>query len=226
MAADLIVIGAGPAGMMAASLAAENGATVTVLDDPAGPGGQIYRAVEQTGAGRDTILGEDFSVGRDITCRFRASGAQYRQCSTVWQVTDDREIAFSGSDGAHLIKADNIILATGAIERPFPVPGWTRPGVMTVGAAQTLLKASSLTAEGAVFAGTGPLVICRGAVCAGWRPHRGGARHDRRQATDPCLAASARRPSTGGSSAQGAAVDPGSCWQRYTGHQARHRYSD
>ncbi|MGB1005699.1 MAG: NAD(P)/FAD-dependent oxidoreductase [Thalassobaculaceae bacterium] len=158
MVPDLFVIGAGPAGMTAAALAAEKGAQVIVLDDQAGPGGQIYRGVEGIDGGQETILGEDAIIGRDIARRFRASGARYRRGSTVWQVTDDLEIAFSGPDGAHLVKADNIILATGAIERPFPVPGWTLPGVMTVGAAQTLLKASALAAEGAVFVGTGPLV--------------------------------------------------------------------
>ena len=158
MTHDVVVIGAGPAGMTAAALAAEHGANVLMLDDQAGPGGQIYRSIEQTGARQEAVLGKDYLAGREIARRFRASGAEYQHGSTVWQVTDNLEIAFSSPGGSHLVKASNIILATGAIERPFPVPGWTLPGVMAAGAAQTLLKSSSLAANGAVFTGTGPLL--------------------------------------------------------------------
>ena len=155
---DLVIIGAGPAGMAAAVVAAENGAAVTVLDDQTGPGGQIYRGIERTDDELVAILGDDYAKGRELARRFRACGAQYRHGTTVWQITDDREIAFSGPEGSHLVQAANILIATGAMERPIPVPGWTLPGVMTAGAAQTLLKSSSLTAQGAVFAGTGPLL--------------------------------------------------------------------
>ena len=58
-----------------------------------------------------------------------------------------------------MIAARRVIIATGAQERPMPVPGWTLPGVMSVGAAQTLLKAQGLVPEGrVVIAGCGPLV--------------------------------------------------------------------
>ena len=57
------------------------------------------------------------------------------------------------------ITAKNIIIAAGSIESPFPIEGWTLPGVMTVGAAQILMKNSGLIAkEPVVFAGTGPLL--------------------------------------------------------------------
>ena len=75
--------------------------------------------------------------------------------------------------GAGSIHADHIILATGAMERPMPFPGWTLPGVMGVGAAQTLLKSSGLLPEGrVVLAGTGPLVylFARQMLAAGGRP--------------------------------------------------------
>ena len=97
MAADLIVIMPALRHDVGVALAVENGATVIVLDDQAGPGGQIYRGVEGIDGGQDTILGEDAIIGRDIARRFCASGARYRRGSTVWQVTDDLEIAFSGS---------------------------------------------------------------------------------------------------------------------------------
>ncbi len=158
MAHDLIVIGAGPAGMTAAATAAECGLDVVLLDDQAAPGGQIYRGIETSTKRLSRVLGPEYGKGREIAERFRASGAGYLPETMVWQVTDDCEIACSGPGGSRLITAANIVLATGAIERPFPVPGWTLPGVLTAGGAQTLVKTSGLAAEGAVFAGCGPLL--------------------------------------------------------------------
>ncbi len=158
MARDVVVIGAGPAGMTAAATAAEHGADVLVLDDQTAAGGQIYRGIESSDAALADILGADYLKGRDIARRFRASGAAYHPQCAVWQVTDDRQIAYTGADGARLIEARHIILATGAMERPFPIPGWTLPGVMMTGAAQTLLKSSAMVADDVVFAGCGPLL--------------------------------------------------------------------
>ena len=58
-----------------------------------------------------------------------------------------------------MIQAKRVIIATGSLERPFPIPGWTLPGVMTAGAAQTALKAQGLVPTGrTVMAGCGPLL--------------------------------------------------------------------
>ena len=79
----------------------------------------------------------------------------------MWHI--DPETASSAArrpqNGSEAIAARRILLATGAIERPVPLPGWTLPGVMTVGAAQILLKTAGLVPEGrAVLAGQGPLL--------------------------------------------------------------------
>ena len=77
----------------------------------------------------------------------------------VWSLGRDLEIGVSCAGAARMIAARRIILATGGLERPFPIQGWTLPNVMTVGAAQTLLKASGLVPEGrTVIAGMGPLL--------------------------------------------------------------------
>ena len=183
MVRDLVVIGAGPAGLMAAALAAEHSADVLLLDDQAGPGGQIYRAIEQANERQKSILGKDYAKGLEIARRFRESEAQYRPDSTVWQVTDDLEIACSSPDGSRLIKAHNIILATGATERPFPVPGWTLPGVMTAGAAQTLLKSSSLACRRRRICRHRTASLSgRGSVFASWIERCSRTRHDGGQA--------------------------------------------
>ena len=74
-------------------------------------------------------------------------------------VSSDLEIGVSKDGVSRIISAGHILLATGAIERPFPIPGWTLPGVLTAGAAQGLLKSSGMVPAGRfVLAGTGPLM--------------------------------------------------------------------
>ena len=62
--------------------------------------------------------------------------------------TDSARSASRSAARRRLVKARHVILATGALERPFPIPGWTLPGVMTAGAAQTMLKSSGLVPDG------------------------------------------------------------------------------
>ncbi len=159
---DLIVIGAGPAGMQAALTASDHGLSVLILDEQPKPGGQIYRNIEGASAQDLEILGDDYRKGLPLAQAVRAKvqdgSIRYISNAMVWQVTDEREVGYSVGGQAHLTAAPRIVLATGAMERPFPVEGWTLPGVMTAGAAQTMLKSSGLAAEGAVFAGSGPLL--------------------------------------------------------------------
>jgi len=156
---DLVVIGAGPAGLAAATEAAHLGIDTVLLDEQAAPGGQIYRAITVTKQGNRAIIGDDYRAGEALVEAFARSGARYVPGATVWSVSRDREIGLSLAGAARLIQARHVILATGALERPFPIPGWTLPGVMTAGGAQILLKSSGLVAEGrVVLAGAGPLL--------------------------------------------------------------------
>ncbi len=155
---DLAVIGAGPAGLAAASLADELGLRVVLLDEQAAPGGQVYRSIERSPLSDRAILGPDYYAGLALVQTLRASGVDYLDGAAVWQVSRDLEIAYTRGGAAGLLRARQVILATGALERPFPIPGWTLPGVMAAGAAQILLKSAAVTEPGAVFAGCGPLL--------------------------------------------------------------------
>jgi thioredoxin reductase/bacterioferritin-associated ferredoxin len=156
---DVAVVGAGPAGLAAATVCARAGLATVLFDEQASPGGQIYRAVTATPVKRDTILGADYWAGGELAQKFLGSGADYVPGATVWNLTREREIGVSVAGSARMLKAERVILATGALERPFPIPGWTLPGVMTAGAGQILLKSSGLVPDGrTVIAGCGPLL--------------------------------------------------------------------
>lgn len=155
---DIVVIGAGPAGMSAAIEAANHGASVCLLDEQLSAGGQIYRNVGRTNEPQDNILGKDFLAGLSLVEELQRSNTAYRPRVTVWQVGKDGKIVFSEAGRAEQIQARHIILASGAMERSVPVPGWTLPGVITAGAAQILLKSASVVAHNAVLVGSGPLL--------------------------------------------------------------------
>jgi NADPH-dependent 2,4-dienoyl-CoA reductase/sulfur reductase-like enzyme len=136
---DILVVGAGPAGIAAACTAAACGAAVTVIDDNATPGGQIWR-----GASTNPWLR-----------RFHAARLQVHYQTRVLSPT-----LAGGPDGPIALRYDKLILATGARERFLPFPGWTLPGVTGAGGLQALVKAG-LPIEGkrVIVAGTGPLLL-------------------------------------------------------------------
>ncbi|WP_321803769.1 NAD(P)/FAD-dependent oxidoreductase [Burkholderia sp. BCC1988] len=161
---DLLIVGAGPAGMAAAAAARTAGLSVVVADEGRAPGGQIYRNVADAPADLARWLGKDYAAGRPLVDGLLASGALYLPRSTVWQVAFEPEpvamLTQSGPSGGTLdIGARAVLIATGAQERPWPARGWTLPGVMGVGAAQTLLKSAGLAPSAdTVLAGSGPLL--------------------------------------------------------------------
>lgn len=155
---NLIIIGCGPAGMAAAHTAADCGLTVAILDEQPRPGGQIYRDVTGSGAKRGHILGDDYLEGANLVSDLDHPGITHIPNATVWQVDPGFTCTYSVDGESRSISAPQLIIATGAIERPSPLPGWTLPGVMTAGAAQILLKQSGILPRAAVLVGSGPLL--------------------------------------------------------------------
>lgn len=172
---DLCVIGAGPAGMAAASEAATLGLDVLVLDEAPRPGGQIWRDVAQATTERLAILGADYAQGADLVRSFADSAVDYRPASTVWHIeaTDPGfNLLISSGGRSCAVRAAAVVSATGALERPMPLPGWTLPGVTTAGALQILLKSAGVVAQDAVLIGNGPLLylIASQMILAGCSP--------------------------------------------------------
>lgn len=165
---DLVVIGAGPAGLTAAATGAGLGLSTLLIDENPAPGGQIYRGITTTPVAAKETLGADYWRGAELVDAFKASDASYAAGMTVWSVASagegaaqatPLEVGVTLAGVARIIQARQIIGATGALERPFPIPGWTLPGVMTAGAAQIALKTSGLVPDGNVIvAGSGPLL--------------------------------------------------------------------
>lgn len=155
----LVVIGAGPAGLAAALAAREAGLAVTVVDQNPAPGGQIYRGLGAASSAQRAALGADYRRGEKLLADFVACGAQLLHEAQVWDITQ-AGVALWREERCELLPADQIILATGAMERPSPLPGWTLPGVMHAGAVQILMKQPGLVPSGRVaLLGNGPLLL-------------------------------------------------------------------
>jgi NADPH-dependent 2,4-dienoyl-CoA reductase/sulfur reductase-like enzyme len=158
---DVVVVGAGPAGIAAATIAAESGRRVCLLDDNAASGGQIWRGF-RTETARSYTHGRSFL---DWTQRLQRTDCEVWN---GWQAID------APSPGLLRLERDGetkdiafarLILATGARERFLPFHGWTLPGVMGAGGLQALVKSGlDPTEKRVVLAGSGPLLL---AVAAG-----------------------------------------------------------
>jgi NADPH-dependent 2,4-dienoyl-CoA reductase/sulfur reductase-like enzyme len=152
---DLLIVGGGPAGVSAAIEASARGLSVLLLDENPAPGGRIWQALER----RDP-MDADEEAARGVLQAFRDCGAQAQFGATVWAIEPDGQVFWSVDGASHSTIPARILIATGTTERPMPIPGWTLPGVMTVGAAQIALKTAGVVPRGATWiAGQGPLLL-------------------------------------------------------------------
>src|SRR5262245_36405491 len=89
---DLVVIGGGPAGLAAASLAARAGVSTALFDENPGIGGQIYRAIASTPVRDRAVLGEDYWAGEALAEEAKASGALIVNGATVWSLDPQKMV--------------------------------------------------------------------------------------------------------------------------------------
>ncbi|MBN8907165.1 MAG: FAD-dependent oxidoreductase, partial [Rhodospirillales bacterium] len=151
----LLIVGAGPAGRSAAVEATARGLSVLLLDENPAPGGRIWQALEARGPS-DRDDDRALALIRDA----RTCGADLRFRAVVWAIEPDGSVFWTQDGTAAVAHPRRILLATGTTERPMPIPGWTLPGVMTVGAAQIALKTGGLVPHGGTWiAGQGPLLL-------------------------------------------------------------------
>ncbi len=153
---DVLVVGAGPAGLSAAVAAAEAGASVVVLDERRAAGGQFAKPLAPSHA--DTAPDAQFQLGADLRARAEQAGVRLETEAVVWGAFAADEIAAIVQGQAVTWHPRRLILATGAHEAPVPIPGWTLPGVMTTGGLQTLVRTQRVApGQRILIAGNGPL---------------------------------------------------------------------
>ncbi|MPQ71260.1 MULTISPECIES: FAD/NAD(P)-binding oxidoreductase [unclassified Pseudomonas] len=155
--ADLLIIGAGPAGMAAALAAAPSGARIVILDDNPLPGGQIWRDGPQA-----TLPKQAHRLREQLE---NHSNIQRHASTRVIACTGPKQLLVEDDERGWVIVYDKLILCTGARELLLPFPGWTLPGVTGVGGLQALIKGGlPVREERLVIAGSGPLLLASAAT--------------------------------------------------------------
>jgi NADPH-dependent 2,4-dienoyl-CoA reductase/sulfur reductase-like enzyme len=156
---DLLVVGGGPAGLAAAAEARRAGLDVALVDERPALGGQIFK---QPGLlVRDPrALGGDHVRGRRLIDAAEGSGARILLRTSCIALRRTEAVLVTEGEQARTVSAKAVLLAPGAHDRPVAFPGWTLPGVLTAGAAQTIVKAHRVApGERLLFAGSGPLAL-------------------------------------------------------------------
>lgn len=155
---DVLILGGGPAGLAAAATAARAGLEVLVVDERSKLGGQYFK---QPAAGTtidEARLDSQYAEGRKLIDAAIDAGVQTLLEVQVWGAVSPTHLLAVGRDERYAIHPRRLILGPGAYERGVPIPGWTLPGVMTTGAAQTLLRAHRVSPGSSVLvSGNGPL---------------------------------------------------------------------
>lgn len=138
---DLIVVGAGPSGLSAAIEAAKRGMSVAVFDENAKPGGQLFKQIHKFfGSKEHKAKVRGFRIGEELLKEASETGVEVHLGATVTGLYMKKEVVVQMRDGMQHWKGDAVIVATGASEKMVPFDGWTLPGVMGAGAAQTLMN--------------------------------------------------------------------------------------
>ena len=161
-ACDVAIVGAGPAGMAAATLVSELGLDAVLLDEQAQPGGQVYRELATASRERRAALGPDYEHGVTLLAALQRSATHRVPGASVCGVASLAqrfELCVALDHEARILNARCVILAVGALERPMQISGWTLAGVTSAGAAQRHLQMSGPLPGGpTVLAGCGPLL--------------------------------------------------------------------
>lgn len=159
LAPDILVVGGGASGLNAALSAARAGARVLLADERPLAGGQYYKQPLPIPALTEEHAADpQFAGGRALVSAVEAAGVVTLRGAQVWGAFEPLEFLILEGTVTRFCRPKRLILAAGAYERGVPIPGWTLPGVMTTGAAQTLLRSYRVLAGArVVIAGNGPL---------------------------------------------------------------------
>ena len=140
---DILIIGAGPAGLSAAIEAAKYGAEVLVVDENSKPGGQLFKQIHKFFGSRRHKAGvRGIDIGTELLEEVEKLGVEVMLDTVAYGIYPNDEgvaLAVNGEKGM-IVHPKKVIMATGASENPLAFPGWTLPGVVGAGAIQTMLN--------------------------------------------------------------------------------------
>ncbi|MYM57585.1 FAD-dependent oxidoreductase [Thalassovita mangrovi] len=162
---DLVIVGGGPGGQAAARAAIRHGLRVTVLDEQARPGGQIFRQPFADGIyPKDRFGAKHAAAGRAGAALCAEPLIDWQGNRMVWGLTpggeDGFELFHSGPDGAAALKARRVLIAAGCHDMAVPFPGWTLSGVMGAGGIQAMLKGQGVAPGASILlGGSHPLML-------------------------------------------------------------------
>lgn len=163
--ADLVIIGGGPAGIASATAAAQHGASVVLIEENLKPGGKV---LSHSGGCLSGIRAEaiEARAGRRIFKAFQkvSDRITVHAGTQAWHIDERKEVylqPLAGPAGAvpSRVRGRTLVIAGGAMERMIPFPGWTLPGVYSVGGLNALVRKGILPGKRFLIAGTGPLQV-------------------------------------------------------------------
>lgn len=138
---DLIIVGAGPSGLSAAIEAAKKGLEVVVFDENEKPGGQLFKQIHKFfGSKEHRAKVRGFVIGQQLLDEADTAGVKVVLNASVIGLYQDKEVVVKIGEEIQHYKGDAVIIATGAAENMVTFPGWTLPGVIGAGAAQTMMN--------------------------------------------------------------------------------------
>ena len=138
---QVAIVGAGPAGLSAAAVLARCGARVTAYDENDRPGGQLFKQIHKFfGSGHHGAGVRGVELGRQLLAECEAAGVEICLSHTVYGIFPGGRLGVTHAGYSRIIRAEKILIATGATEKALAFPGWDLPGVMGAGAAQTMVN--------------------------------------------------------------------------------------
>jgi len=138
---ELAVIGSGPAGLSAAIEASKYGVKTVIIDENAKAGGQLFKQIHKFFGSSEHWAGiRGVDIGDILLKQAKAANVKFLLDTTVWGLFDDHRIYIASKEKTDIILADRIVVAAGAYENTVTFPGWTLPGVIGAGAAQTMMN--------------------------------------------------------------------------------------
>jgi NADPH-dependent 2,4-dienoyl-CoA reductase/sulfur reductase-like enzyme len=164
-----VVVGMGPAGMAAAIELGRAGVKTALIDQAPSPGGQVYRQPPEQFCTPNGLAPSRHNIGNALRSELAQSGLSLTPLNgaVVWGAFAPGVLNVHQAGRSFEVSYERLVICEGAQERIIPCPGWTLPGVFTIGGLQKMITTQGIAPRGRVLlAGSGPLLVGTAAVLA------------------------------------------------------------